>query len=107
MTYDLSDNDTKIFDDNNVIDENISLDSDTDMSSITTGYENKLLNKQCLSYDRNENNEYFLHNSTKYGTDNGPTFLVALALCDTSQCYKYIKSTDVDLHLLISNFFQI
>ena len=54
------------------------------MSSITTAYENKLLNKQCLSYDRNENNEYYLHNSTKYGNDNGPAFLVALVLCDTS-----------------------
>ena len=49
----------------------------------------KLLNKQCLPYDRNENNEYYLHNSTKYGNDNGPTFLVVLALCDTSQAYKH------------------
>ena len=104
MTYDLSDNDTKILDDNNVSDENISLDSDTDMSSITTAYENKLLNKQCLPYDRNENNEYFLHNSMKYGNDNGPSFLVALGLCDTSQAYKHNECTDVDLHLLISHF---
>ena len=40
----------------------------------------------------------------KYGKDNGPSFLVSLALCDTSQAYKHIKSTDVDLHLLISHF---
>ena len=104
MTYDLSDNDTKILDDNNVSDENISLDGDTDMSSTTTGHENKWLNNQCLPYDRNENNEHFLHNSMKYGKDNGPLFLVALALCDTSQAYKHLKSTDVDLHLLISHF---
>ena len=104
MTYVLTDNDTKILDDNNVSDENISLDCDTDMSSITTGYENKLLNNQCLPYDRNENNEYFLHNSLKFGKDNGPSFLVALALCDTSQAYKHIKCTDVDLHLLITHF---
>ena len=92
----------KILDDNKVTDCNISLDSVADMSSITTAYENKLLNKQCQSYDRSENNEYYLHNSTKYGNDNGPIFLVALALCDTSQAYKHIKYTDVDLHLLIS-----
>ena len=104
MTYDLSDNDTKILDDNNVSDENIPFDSDTDMSSITTAYENKLLNKQCLPYDRNENNEYFLHNSMKYGNDNGPSFLVVLALCDTSKVYKHIKCTDVDLHLRITHF---
>ena len=94
----------KILDDNNLTDENISFLSDADMSSITTAYENKLLNKQCLPYDRNENNEYYLHNTCKYGNDNGPTFLVALALCDTSQAYKHLKSTDVDLHLLISYF---
>ena len=104
MTYDLSDNDTKILDDNNVSDENISLDCDTDMSSITTAYENKLLNKQCLPYNRNENNEYFFHNLLKYGNDNGPLFLVALSLCDTSQAYRHIKSTDVDLYLLIYHF---
>ena len=94
----------KILDDNNLTDENISFLSVADMSSITTAYENKLLNKQYLPYDRNENNEYYLHNSTKYGNDNGPTFLVVLALCDTSQAYKHLKSTDVDLHLLISHF---
>ena len=74
----------KILDDNNVTDENMSFDSVADMSSITTTYENKLLNKQCLPYDRYVNNEYYLHNSTKYGNDNGPAFLVALVLCDTS-----------------------
>ena len=37
----------KTLDDNNITYENISLDSVTDMSSITTAYENKLLNKQC------------------------------------------------------------
>ena len=79
MTHDFSNNDTKILDDNNVSDENIYIDSDTDMSSITTAYENKLLNKQYFPYDRNENNEYFLHNSMKYSNDNGPLFLVALA----------------------------
>ena len=57
-----------------------------------------------MPYDQNENNEYYLHNTCKYGNDNGPTFLVALALCDTSQAYKHLKSTDVDLHLLISHF---
>ena len=77
------------------------------MSSITTAYENKLLNKQCLPYDWNEHNEYFLHNSMKYGNDNGPSFLVALALCDSSQAYKHINSTDIDLYLLISILFQI
>ena len=91
----------KILDDNNVTDENISLDSVADTSSMTIVYEKKLLNKQCLPYDRNKNNEYYLHNWTKYGNDNEPTFLVALALCDTSQAYKHLKSTDVDLHLLI------
>ena len=30
--------------------------------------------------------------------------MVVLALCDTSQAYKHLKSTDVDLHLLISYF---
>ena len=94
----------KILDDNKVTDCNISLDSVADMSSITTAYENKLLNKKYLPYDRNENNECYLHNSTKYGNDNGPIFLVALALYDTSQAYKHIKYTDVDLHLLISHF---
>ena len=94
----------KILHDNNVTDQNIYLASDDNISSIKTAYENKLLNKQCLPYDRNENNEYYLHNTCKYGNDNGPTFLVALALCDTSQAYKHLKSTDVDLHLLISHF---
>ena len=94
----------KILDDNNLTDENISFLSVADMSSITTAYENKLLNKQCLPYDRNENNKYYLHKSTKYGNDNGPTFFKALALCDTSQAYKHLKSTDVDLNLLISHF---
>ena len=93
----------KILDDNNLTDENIFFLSVADMSSITTAYENKLLNKECLQYDRNESNEYYLHNSTKYGNDNGPTFLIVLALCDTSQAYKHLKSTDVDLHLLISH----
>ena len=57
-----------------------------------------------MPYDRNKNNEYYLHNWTKYGNDNEPTFLVALALCDTSQAYKHLKYTDVDLHLLMSHF---
>ena len=52
----------------------------------------------------NESNEYYLHNSTKNRNDNGPTFLIVLALCDTSQAYNHNKSTDVDLHLLISHF---
>ena len=30
--------------------------------------------------------------------------MIVLALCDTSQAYNHNKSTDVDLHLLISNF---
>ena len=55
----------KILDDNNVTDCNVYLDNIADMSSIPTVYENKLLNKQCLSYDRNENSEYYFHNSTK------------------------------------------
>ena len=71
---------------------------------MTIVYEKKLLNKQCLPYDRNENNEYYLHNSIKYGHNNGPIFLVALALCDTSQTYKHLKSTYANLHLLISHF---
>ena len=57
-----------------------------------------------MLYDRNENNEYYLHNSTKYVNDDDTTFFVALALCDTSQAYKHNKFTDVDLHLLISHF---
>ena len=61
-------------------------------------------NKQYLPYDRNESNEYYLQNSTKNENDNCFTFLVVLALCDTSQAYKNIKSTHVDLHLLISHF---
>ena len=43
-------------------------------------------------------------NSNKYGNNNGPTFLVALALCNTSLAYRHIKQTDVDNHLLISHF---
>ena len=64
----------KILDNNNLTDENISFLSVADMSSITTAYENKLLNKQCLPYDRNENNKYYLHNPTNYGNSNDPTF---------------------------------
>ena len=41
----------KILDDNNAIDENTYIDSIGDMSSITTAYENNLLNKQYLPYD--------------------------------------------------------
>ena len=40
----------------------------------------------------------------KYGHYNDPILLVVLVLCDTSLAYKHLKSTDVDLHLLISNF---
>ena len=74
------------------------------MSSITASHDRKLLNKQCLRYDRKECHEYYLCNSNKYGNNNDPTFLVALALCDTSLAYKHIKQADVDTHLLISRF---
>ena len=104
ITKDLNDNDIKILNDNNLIDKNISLDSDGDMSSITASHDRKLLNKQCLRYDRKECHEYYLCNSNKYGNNNDPTFLVALALCDTSLAYKHIKQADVDTHLLISRF---
>ena len=57
-----------------------------------------------MLYDRDENKKYYLRNSIKYENDNGPTFFDALALCDTPQAYKHIKSTDVDLHLLILHF---
>ena len=82
----------------------MSLDNVGDMSNITTARKNKLSSKQCLPYDRNEYNEYYLHNSNQYSNYNGPIFMVALLLCDTSLTYKHIESTDVDLYLLISNF---
>ena len=103
-TNDLNDNDITILNDNNLIDRNISFDSDGDMSSITAGHDRKLLNKQCLRHNRKESNEYYLRNSKEYGNNNGPTLLVALALCDTSLAYKHIKPADVDTHLLISRF---
>ena len=74
------------------------------MSSITASHDRKLLNEQCLRYDRKESNEYYLRNSNIYGNNNGPTFLVELALCDTSLAYKYIKPVDVDTNFLISRF---
>ena len=58
-----------------------------------------------MRHDRKESNEYYLRNSNKYGNNNGPTLLVALALCDTSLAYTYIESADVDMYLLISRFF--
>ena len=103
-TNDLNDNDITILNDNNLIDRNISFDSDGDMSSITAGHDRKLLNKQCLRHNRKESNEYYLRNSKEYGNNNGPTLLVALALYDTSLAYKHIKPADVDTHLLISRF---
>ena len=100
----MNDTEIKILNDNNLINRNISFDSDGDMSSVTDGHDKMLLNKQCLRHDRKESNEYYLRNSKEYGNNNGPTFLVALALCDTSLAYKYIKPADVDTHLLISKF---
>jgi len=40
----LNDNDIKILNDNNLIDKNISFDSDGDMSSVTAGHDRILLN---------------------------------------------------------------
>ena len=99
----LNDNDIEILNENNLIDRNISFDSDGDMSSITAGHDKKLLNKQCLRHDRKESNKYYLRNSKEYGNNNGP-ILVPLALCDTSLAYKYLKPADIDTHLLISRF---
>ena len=57
-----------------------------------------------MPYDQNESNEFYFYNSNEYGNHNGRTFLVLLALYDTSLAYKHIKSIDVDLHLLIWYF---
>ena len=55
-------------------------------------------------YDTQESYEYFSRNTKTSGDYNGPSYLVALAVCKTKGAYTHIGAADTLLHLMLAKF---
>ena len=72
-----------------------------DMSSLTVEDRSNI----CTDYfDTPNSRNYFKNNFEDTEKVNGPSYLVGLALCNTSSAYKHISIDEIDVHLVIAKF---
>ena len=71
------------------------------MSSLTVEDKSNI----CTDYfDTPNSRNYFKKNFEDTKKVNGPSYLVGLALCNTSSAYKHISIDEIDVHLVIAKF---
>ena len=89
---------------NDVEDDNSQLNANNkndDMSSLTVEDPSNI----CTDYfDTPNSRNYFKKNFEDTKKVNGPSYLVGLALCNTSSAYKHISIDEIDVHLVIAKF---
>lgn len=89
---------------NDVEDDNSQLNANNkndDMSSLTVEDKSNI----CTDYfDTPNSRNYFKKNFEDTEKVNGPSYLVGLALCNTSSAYKHISIDEIDVHLVIAKF---
>ena len=89
---------------NDVEDDNSQLNANNkndDMSSLTVEDKSNI----CTNYfDTPNSRNYFKKNFEDTEKVNGPSYLVGLALCNTSSAYKHISIDEIDVHLVIAKF---
>ena len=89
---------------NDVEDDNSQLNANNkndDMSSLTV----EDPSNRCTDYfDTPNSRNYFKKNFEDTKKVNGPSYLVGLALCNTSSAYKHISIDEIDVHLVIAKF---
>ena len=89
---------------NDVEDDNSQLNANNrndDMSSLTVEDKSNI----CTDYfDTPNSRNYFKKNFEDTKKVNGPSYLVGLALCNTSSAYKHISIDEIDVHLVIAKF---
>ena len=89
---------------NDVEDDNSQLNANNkndDMSSLTVEDPSNI----CTDYfDTPNSRNYFKKNFEDTKKVNGPSYLVGLALCNTSSAYKHISIDEIDIHLVIAKY---
>ena len=89
---------------NDVEDDNSQLNANNkndDMSSLTVEDKSNI----CTDYfDTPNSRNYFKKNFEDTKKVNGPSYLVGLALCNTSSAYKHISIDEIGVHLVIAKF---
>ena len=72
-----------------------------DMSSLTIKEKSNI----CTEYfDTPNRRNYFKNNFEETTQVNSPSYLVGLALCNTSSAYMHISIDEIDMHLVIAKF---
>ena len=70
-----------------------------DMSSLTMKEKSNI----CTEYfDTSNRRNYFKNNFEETKKVNSPSYLVGLALCNTSSAYMHISIDEIDMHLVIA-----